>query len=200
MEPYVQQFIDNLFSTTWIEWTGVLSGLLYVIFIANKRQIAWLFAIIGSFIYIYLCYISQYYLETFLQFFYLIMGVWGWVTWNRTKSENNFLSRWKLSNHLLNIGISALVTLILGYYFETYTNQSRPYLDAFTTVFSLAATFMVTQKVLENWLYWIVIDLVSIQLYLYKGYALTAVLMLVYTILAIYGYLQWRKAFKLQIA
>ena len=75
-----------------------------------------------------------------------------------------------------------------------------PYTDAFTTVFSLAATFMVTKKVLNNWLYWVVIDLVSIFLYMSRGLELAAVQYLLFTVLAILGWIQWRKQYKLQTA
>ena len=191
--------VEQLKATSPIEWIAVVCGLLYVILIAKKHLAAWFFAIVGSGCSMYLCYFSQYYLETFLQFFYVIMGVWGWISWKRPASNQQpgtslRIVRWSWKAHLLNASLSTLLTLVLGYYFDTYTDQARPYLDAFTTVFSLAATFMVTQKVLENWLYWIVIDFVSIELYAYRELYLLSALMCFYTALAVYGYFQWRKA------
>ena len=88
--------------------------------------------------------------------------------------------------------------LLFGYIFDQYSNQANPYLDAFTTIFSLMATFMVAKKVLENWIYWIVIDLLSIQLYAHRDLNLTAVLFALYTVIAVVGYFRWRKAFRLQ--
>jgi nicotinamide mononucleotide transporter len=99
---------------------------------------------------------------------------------------------------LINIVISTLLTVLLGFIFSAFTSQQLPYLDAFTTVFSIGATFMVTQKVLENWMYWIVIDLLSIHLYAHRDLNLTAVLFALYTIIAVVGYFRWRKAFRLQ--
>lgn len=195
--------IEQVLATSWIEWIAVACGILYVVLIARKLMAAWLFAIVGSLCSMYLCFFSQYYLETFLQFFYIIMGVWGWINWTRSKSSDVLdqgeekpavIIRWSWKAHALNLAASTLLTLALGYYFDHYTDQARPYLDAFTTVFSLAATFMVTQKVLENWLYWIVIDFVSIELYAYRGMYMIAGLMCFYTILAIYGYFEWRKS------
>ncbi len=199
----LQTILQQVRSTSWMEWTAVVCGLLYVILIARKHIAAWAFAIIGSLFSMYLCYFSQYYLETFLQFFYVIMGLWGWINWNRSKTrkatdEKLVIVRWTWKGHALNIALSTVVTIGLGYYFDHNTDQARPYLDAFTTVFSLAATFMVTQKVLENWLYWIVIDFVSIELYAYRELYMISALMCFYTILAIYGYLQWRKTAQLQ--
>jgi nicotinamide mononucleotide transporter len=86
----------------------------------------------------------------------------------------------------------------LGYIFDSYTNQENPYTDAFSTVFSLAATFMVTKKVLENWIYWIVIDAVCIYLFASRGLFLTSILFFFYTIIAVFGFVQWRRQFKLQ--
>lgn len=189
----------ELLNTTIPEWIAVAAGLIYVVLIARKNILGWLFAVISSVIYIYLCFMSDYFLETILQLFYLIMAFWGFYMWNKTKKEEQFIRRWSVKSHLINIVISTLITVLVAFVFDTFTDQDRPYLDAFTTVFSLGATFMVTQKVLENWIYWIVIDLVSIELYAYKNLNLTAGLFLIYTIIAVFGYFRWRKAYKSQI-
>lgn len=187
----------QILATSLLEWVIVVCGFAYLILITKKNSWGWPFAIVGSTLSMYLFFKANYYLETFLSFFYLVMGVWGWVTWSSTKKSsttgNVKIIKWKISHHLLNIGLSTVLTLAFGYYFDTYTDQARPYLDAFTTIFSLAATFMVTQKVLENWIYWIIIDLVSIELYAYRELYLLATQMGIYSILAVYGYLQWRK-------
>jgi nicotinamide mononucleotide transporter len=99
---------------------------------------------------------------------------------------------------MVNILISSILTLILGNFFQVYTYQALPYLDAFTTVFSISATLMVAYKVLENWLYWIVIDIASMPLYAYRDLNLTVVLFGIYTIVAIVGFVRWRRTFKLQ--
>lgn len=196
-----QQIINQIIATSFIEWISFSCGVLYVVLIAQKKISAWFFAIIGSCATIYLCLIANYYLETLLSVFYVIMGVWGWLNWNKKSNEaETKIIQWKLSYHIINIILSGLLTILIGYIFSVYTNQSQPYLDAFTTVFSLAATFMVTQKVLENWLYWIVIDIVSIQLYASKDYFMLAALMAFYSILAIYGYFNWKRGMKTEIA
>jgi nicotinamide mononucleotide transporter len=196
----VEIFIQQIAATSLWEWFAVLTGILYVILAARKSILCWPFAIISSLIYIYLCYTSQLYIESVLQVFYLVMGVVGWILWNRSQDEHSDIKRWSLNAHLLNIVISAAVVFLVGYSFATFTDQANPYFDAFTTIFSLAATFMVTQKVLENWIYWIAIDLVSIFLYADRGYYLTSVLYFVFTILAIVGYFVWLRKLKLQMS
>ena len=188
----------ELLNTSLIEWVAVICSMAYVILIARKRIIAWLFALIASCIYVYLCIISQYYLESFLQIFYVLMAIYGWYSWNRAEQHDEFIKRWSLKAHGINIVLSTVITLILGYIFDQYTDQSLPYLDAFTTVFSIAATFMVAHRILENWIYWIVIDLLSIQLYANKDLNATAVLFIIYSIIAIVGFFQWRNLYKNQ--
>ena len=194
----VEQISLEILNTSLLEWLAVLSSLFYVVLIARKHILGWFFAAISSGIYSYLCFINNYYLETILQVFYLAMAFWGWFHWHTTRNEKQFIRRWKLNHHLFNILISAGLTVLLGFLFDTYTNQLMPYLDAFTTVFSIAATFMVASKVLENWLYWIVIDIASIQLYGSRDLNLTAVLYFLYAVIALIGFIRWRRVYLLQ--
>ncbi len=199
MNDIFQNIKSGFFATSIWEWLGVLTGVLYVVFISYKKIIAWLFALISSTIYVYLCFKSKLFIETGLQFFYVIMAIYGWFKWNSDQTDNHgIIIKWKPKFHLLNILISVLLVGLLGYIFDSYTNQENPYTDAFSTVFSLAATFMVTKKVLENWIYWIVIDAVCIYLFASRGLLLTSILFFFYTIIAVFGFVQWRRQFKLQ--
>jgi len=98
-----------------------------------------------------------------------------------------------ITKHLLILLIGALLTFLMGFYFTIYTNAAMPLVDSFTTVFSVFATYMVTKKVLGNWLYWIVIDAVSVYLYFSRDLHLTSLLFMGYTIIAIFGYFSWLK-------
>ncbi len=190
---------EGIKATSIVEWLAVASSILYVILAAKQLILCWLFAFVGSALFVYLCYIGELYIESILQLFYVAMAVIGWVTWNHAKAEEVTLKKWEVKKHLINILASGFVALALGYLFDTCTNQANPYIDAFTTVYSLAATFMVTQKIVENWLYWIVIDLVSIYLYAQRDYNLAAVQYVLFTILAVFGFVAWQKAYKKQI-
>lgn len=210
-ESFVTSLILGIKQTSWLEWVAVLTGLLYVIFAALKHQICWIFAIISSGLYIYICIDYQLYIESGLQLFYVAMAIAGWISWNKSTplkgdqfdvldpiETTNDIKTWSFAAHALNIGISAVATLLIGLVFDQFTNQANPYADAFTTVFSLAATFMVVQKVLENWIYWIVIDFVGIYLYQQRGLTLTAVLFGLYTLLAMVGLWAWYKRYRNQ--
>jgi len=134
------------------------------------------------------------------------MGFVGWALWNQKEIKltqasevQDDINRWTANQHLLNIVLSLIVAIVLGYLFKNYTDQVNPYVDAFTTTFSLAATYMVTKKVLENWLYWIVIDAVSIYLYSERGLYLSAVLFGIFTILAVIGFVSWKRKYERQL-
>ena len=200
MNDFVEGFKQGLLDTPLLEWIAVVAGVAYVILAARRSIWCWIFAIISSAIYIYLCYIVQYYLESVLQVFFLVMGVVGWIMWEKSKNQELFVIKWPQKFHIINLSASTGLTLLLGLIFDVYTDQTNPYADAFTTVFSLTATFMVTKKVLNNWLYWIVIDIVAVFLYMARGYYLSSVLYFLFTILAIFGWMQWRKQIKLQQA
>lgn len=188
----LDNLIEGILATSLVEWIAVASSVIYVILAAQKQILCWFFAFISSALYVYLCFSAQLYLESILQLFYVVMAVVGFLLWNRpTKTE---IIKWKVSYHIINILVSAGLTFLLGYLFSIYTDQANPYIDAATTVFSLAATFMVTQRVLENWIYWIVIDAVSVYLFYTRELHLTAVLFLIFTVLAIVGYFSWKKS------
>jgi nicotinamide mononucleotide transporter len=186
--------------TTAVEWLAFFFSLIYVILAAAKSIWCWPFAFIGSSLYVYLCIVSQLYLESGLQLFFVVMALIGWVSWKHTEKKRLDIINWSVGQHLLNIVLSTMVALSLGWIFDQYTNQENPYVDAVTTVFSLAATFMVARKVLENWIYWIIIDSISIWLYAQRGLNLSSVLFLIYTVIAIVGFFSWYKQFKKQRA
>lgn len=194
----LNEIFQGLINTSALEWTAVVIGTFYVILIARKNRWGWCFAMVSTTIYIYLCYHANLFIESGLQLFYFAMAIYGWVAWNKTSSKERFIIRWPLKYHAINIGASTLVMLALGYFMSIYTQQESPYLDAFTTVFSLAATFMAAHRVLENWLYWIVIDAALIFLYAGRGFYLTGFHYLVYTIIATFAFFSWYKMFKAQ--
>ncbi|MEJ6756700.1 MAG: nicotinamide riboside transporter PnuC [Crocinitomicaceae bacterium] len=195
-------FFDSLWSgmvaTSMWEWLAFVTGILYVILAAMRHISCWAFALISSILFVYLCFTGKLYLESILQLFYVAMAIVGWISWNNSKGKGKTIHRWTTGQHLSNLIISGIVAFVVGWMFDSFTDQKAPYIDALTTVFSLAATFMVTRRVLENWLYWIVIDIFSIYLYSGRGYELLALQMLIFTVLALFGYLSWRKQLKLQ--
>lgn len=188
---------------TWIEVVAVITGIIYVILAAKENVWCWSFGIVSSVLSVYAMYVLfDLYIDAALYAYYVIIGFYGWYQWLYGSTEKAELSinTWSMQQHLYTIGGGIALSLLVGYFFATYTAAAATYLDAFTTVFSIIATVMVTRKVLENWLYWIVIDAVYVYLYSSRGGYLFAFLMVIYTIIAIIGYYNWRKEWQLKMA
>ncbi len=198
IESFMISIWEVVKATSIVEWLAVTSSIIYVILAAKRLIICWFFALIGSILFVYLCYIGKLYIESILQFFYVIMAIIGWINWKNSKTKKIFIQKWTLNNHLINIILSGIFSIIIGYIFENYTNQENPYIDSFTTCYSLSATYMVTKKILGNWIYWIIIDLISIYLYATRGYHLTALQYLIFTFLALFGFIAWNNQYQKQ--
>jgi nicotinamide mononucleotide transporter len=189
--------IDFFIKTPVVDILAVIFGVVYVILAARNHILCWLFGILGSALTTYSVFFNyNLYLETFLNGFYVVAAIWGWINWKKQESSFKKIISYSLTRHLKIIFIAATIALAVGYLFDNYTPTAAPYLDAFTTVFALMTTFMIGLKILENWLYWIVIDSVSIYLYSSRGAYFYVLLFCVYIIVSIMGYLKWRKEFK----
>ena len=175
-----------------LESIAVLFSILYVILVARENIWCWAAAIISVSLYIFICYEAKLYAETGLQFFYLIMAVIGFLFWKVSADKKQLnIKELSIGNHALILFVGIVFTLVLGYILTIYTQAKLPLLDSFTTVFSIIATFMVIKKILENWLYFIAIDLVSIYLYYSRDLQQTAMLFVLYMIIACIGYYNW---------
>lgn len=191
-------FWQGILNTSIAEWLAVLLGMGYVILIAKRIRIGWWFAFISSCLFVYLCVSANLFIEASLQLFYVAMALYGWFLWNEGSSEERTIIKWPIRYHTINITLSALLTLILAFIMSKYTSQENPYLDAFTTIFSLAATFMAARRVLENWLYWIFINIGAMFLYAGRELYLASFQYLIFTIIAIFAYYSWIKTYKNQ--
>ena len=194
MEEITQLFTNLDFKWSIIESVAVLFSVVYVILAANENIWCWAAAIISVSLYVYIFYTVQLYPETGLQIFYFIMAIVGYYMWNKQDKER--IKEWSETKHLLIILFGAIFTFFMGFYFSTYTDSQMPIIDSFTTVFSIIATYMVIKKVLGNWLYWIVIDAVSVYIYFNRDLHLTSLLFVAYTIIAVFGYFAWMKRMK----
>ena len=177
-----------------LELIGLLCGILYVILAAKENILCWIYGGISVIIFTYIFHMSNLLAESTLQIFYLIMSIYGFWKWNNKKHIN--ITSLSYVNHFLIIFTGLLITIIIAFLLINFSNSSSPVIDSFTTSFALITTFLAARKILENWIYWIIIDVTSIYLYLSKDLYITSILYIIYTILAIYGYLQWRQKLK----
>lgn len=172
-----------------LEISAVVSSLTYTVLYTYGFVICWVFAILGSAIYLYLCYKKRIYAEALLQLFYVITGIYGWIHWYQ--SGGTIARSLSLSTHTIIIASGFLMLFGMGFYLQKKTDAATPYVDSFTTVFGILATFLMIDLIPENWAYWIAIDLVSIYLYWNRKLYLTAGLYFVYTLLSINGLVTW---------
>lgn len=195
MNDFLNLFLKQLSDTSNMEWVAVIFAVAYLLLAVKESIWCWPAAFISTAIYTVLFFDVNLYMESFLNIYYLLMAIYGWYQW-RYETQGEAVKPvivWSLKfNASLIITISFLV-LLSGFLLEKYSNQDFAYIDSFTTWFAVVTTYMVTKKVLENWLYWIVIDSVSIYLYIQKGFALTSILFVSYLIIAVYGWLKWKQ-------
>lgn len=199
--------VDYFTTLPWLELIAMILALFYVVLAAQGSIWCWPAAFISTAIYTVIFYDVSLLMDSALSVYYLIMAVYGYWLWQKNAQPQDKQSppqldiiSWQASWHLKACFILTIISVVLGYIMATTTSASFPYLDTFTTVFAVFATYLVAQKVLENWLYWIVIDAVSIYLYLEKDLIPTTGLFIVYVVIAIYGYVKWQGIYKLSQA
>ena len=183
------------------EVVAVILGIAYLVLAMRQSILCWYAAFGSTAIFSWLFWDVSLVMESGLNVYYLIMAIYGWSVWrgNKEKSETNVaIKTWSLSRHGLIIAGVILMSLATGYGLEKNTNAALPYLDSFTTWGAVITTYMVAQKVLENWLYWLVIDTVAIYLFIDRELYLTALLMIVYVVLATIGWFMWLKEYRQQ--
>ncbi|MDF0533526.1 nicotinamide riboside transporter PnuC [Shewanella yunxiaonensis] len=177
-------------------WEGlaVLLALAYLLLAMKANAWCWGAALASTAIYTVLFWKVSLLMESILNVYYMVMALYGYWMWRRGGDEQQELAvcTWSWPRHLLLIVCTALLSLPVGWFMANHTHASFPYLDSATTCFAVMATWLVAQKVLENWLYWVVIDSVSIYLYVSKGLMLTSLLFVLYVVLAVAGYFMWR--------
>lgn len=186
-------------SGNWIELSGALISLVYLYF--SYRQIIWLwpFGLLSALFYIWIYYFSGFYADMSLQVYYVLISLYGWYHWkvgNRTSGGKLKLqvSRINLRYILILTLIFVLLWFLISQVLIRFTDSQVPVMDALTTAGSIIATWLLARKILEHWLLWVVVDILSMGLYIYKELYATAVLFLVYSIVAVAGYFAWKKA------
>ena len=183
----------------WIEVFGVISGLLFLYFEIKENYLMWPLGLITSALYFVIFFKSKFYADMSLQIYYVAISVYGWYFWTKggqtDKKEDVPITKLNFRQSIMYLIISIVLFLIYAEILVEYTDSPLPYWDSFTTALSIVATFMLTRKIIEQWLVWIVVDAVSLGLYIYKGLYPTSILFAVYTLLAVLGYIQWKKSY-----
>ena len=189
------------FFKSYIEILATITGLIYLVYSVEGKIQLWLFGLITSLLYVYVFFISGIYADMGINVYYVIISIYGWYHWKFPGKRVNKelpVSRLTLKSGFVLLIISLLLMVVIAKILINFTDSQIAWYDAFTTAFSITATWMLARKILEHWLVWIVVDFFSAALYVYKGLYPTMLLFFVYTTLAFVGYSQWLKIWRKQ--
>jgi nicotinamide mononucleotide transporter len=189
----------------WLEIASVAFALAYLVLAVRQNVACWIAALISTLLSLALFYDARLYPETALQVFYAVMAVYGWWQWRHGGKPGERaaielpVSVWPLRYHVLAVCGTLAAALALGTVLSR-TNAAFPYLDSFTSVGAVITTYMVAKKILENWVYWLVIDGITLYIYWQRSLYLYAALFVIYLVLVVVGFYRWRRDWQAQAA
>ncbi|ADT67575.1 MAG: nicotinamide riboside transporter PnuC [Pseudoalteromonas tetraodonis] len=195
---FVTQILSGFTAMSHWEYIAVALSMAYLLLAIKENLWCWPAAFFSTLIYTIMYWNGALLMESLLNFYYMYMAVFGWVVWRKGKANQaqRLITSWPVNRHIILIVLTTLVSLAIGYVMQNYTHADFAYLDSFTTCFAVVTTYLVAKKVLENWLYWIVIDAASMYLYYEKGYYPTLVLFVFYTVMAAWGFKTWYEEYE----
>lgn len=189
------ELIDAFMQQSNWELVAALLGVFYIVLATKENAWGWFAAFFGTFIYTLLFWEGQLPMQALLNFYYLIMAIYGFVQWNKHAKSEEVITIYQLSlkAQVLILTAMLVVSAATGAWLAYTESSQAPYLDAFVAIFSVLNTYLLAKKYIESWLYWVVADSAAIWLYWITGYTATILLMAVYVGFSIWGYISWRK-------
>lgn len=185
-----------------IEILGAILGIIYISLSIRQNILTWPTGLLTSLLYIVVFYQSKFYADMGLQVYYVAISIYGWYYWLKGGKNNhtNEIPVKKTNNKLWRyLAVSTgLIYILILFILKRFTDSDVPYFDSLTTALSILATWMLAQKYIEHWLIWIFVDLVSVGLYIYKDLWPTVILFTIYTIMAVLGYIEWKKSISIE--
>jgi len=183
--------------TNWIEIVGAILSLIYIYLSIKAKVSLWFFGIISSVFYIVVFFDSKLYADLSLNLYYVVVSIYGWINWHSTENSDTislriapFSRKLALKLVIATLGIYIIYCLVLS----KLTDSTVPKIDALVGALSIVGTWMLARKLIENWIVWIVADGLCVGLYFYKGLYPTAILFIIYTLMAAVGYWEWKKS------
>lgn len=183
----------------WLEYFGVLTGLTYLTLEIMQHRAMWVVGFVTSLVYVFVFFFSKFYADMSLNIYYVGISIYGFWQWRQESGAEKDKPEELMYRHLTwrCLVVVAVVTVVLygGMYgvLSHFTDSPVPAGDAFTTALSVTATWMLAKRILEHWWFWVVINLVSALLYYYRGLYPTCFLFVCYGVLAVAGWIHWKK-------
>ncbi len=185
--------IFEYFQNHSLELIAVLLAILYLLLAVRQNILCWPAGIISSVLYFFIMNSAGLYMEAYLQIFYVFMGFYGWSQWKKVTNNSFVVNTWSGLKHFYTISFVLILSFSSGLFMHSFTDAALPFIDAFVTWGSIIATYMVAKKLIENWIYWFVIDFISILLFISRGLIPTAFLFGIYIVIIFFGYKSWKK-------
>ena len=178
-----------------IEGVGAALAIAYLLLALKQNKLCWFAWIASSILYLYVMYQAGLYMESLLQVFYLCMGFYGLSQWSKTinDNQNTYVDLWSIGNHIFAISLVIVLSFLSGILLSNFSNAALPFIDAFTTWGAIVASYMVAKKILENWIYWFIIDFISVFIFASRGLYFTSALFVTYLVIIYFGYKSWSK-------
>jgi nicotinamide mononucleotide transporter len=191
METDVKAILLSLHS---LQFYAALTSVLAVILTARKNILCWPIGILSTFLSAYVYFAQQLPFEALLQVVYVGMAVYGWVNWSKASPNKHLkVETATRKEHLVLIASAILLGLVLGTISYSYYRTYSSYVDAFLTTFSIGANWLAAKRKIENWWYWIAIDLVSVVFYEWRGMHWFALLFGFFVLIAVRGLSSWKE-------
>lgn len=193
MIDFIDDVVSQIIATSLAEWCAVILAIAYVWLAALQNSWCWMCAFLSTAIYTWLFWQVSLPFQSILNVFYMVMAVYGYWQWGRQQENEAPVVSWSLSKHAITVTVLALGSIGLAVLAKGQFSSEYLFVDAAINVFSVATTFMVAHKILQNWLYWFVINLAAAWLYAQSGLMLSACLFIGYVGFSLFGYSQWRR-------
>lgn len=203
----IHHFFELLWSdilhSTWLEIVAASLGVLSVWYAKKADILLYPTGIVSVLIYVYICFKAQLYADMGINAYYFVFSVYGWIIWSRKNEDDEddlpvtysgkkswFIS---IAVFLVSIVIIQILLRIFKANDVAYWSSFVPYTDTFTTAVAIVGMWLMAIKKVENWIFWIATDVVSVPLYIYKGLVFTSFQYFVFLVIAVFGYIEWRK-------
>lgn len=195
------QFVSQLYQTSWLEATAVVFGVISVLLANRNHVLLYPAGIISTSIYIYILTTIGLYAEALLNGYYFVMSIYGWVRWNSNDESmsasaitHNDRKDWMITILIVCVGFT-----VMYFTLNNFTDSDVPVIDAIVAAFAWAGMWLLAKHKIENWILLNISNAIAIPLFIFKGIPMTALLTIVLFVVAVSGYFRWSKLYREQL-
>ena len=198
---FYHQFVSGIQQTGPLEFVAVFAGIGSVWYSRKENILVYPVGLVSTVIYIYLSLKGNLLGEASVNFYYTVMSIYGWMLWARKDKQKHetilHISYSSRKEWIQQLGFFAVFYIIifaaLTWAKQSFAPEAIPWADAFASASAYTGMWLMTKKKIENWIWWIITDLASVPLYFVKGYAFSSFQFAVFTVMAVWGLVEWRK-------